>query len=299
MCPLQIRFQERPWDLLLAVGYTLILSAVLAALDTGTVLAIVLIAFVPGYVLVALLYPTWKQVDWIERLALSLGLSLGIVPLLGLALNFTPFGVRLVPILATLSGFTVGVATLAYVRRMRLPIADRLAFTLVLNLPGSGEEGAIDRILALGVAASVIVAGLAFAYVLVVPKPGERFTEFYLLGPGGNASGYPTRLNVSESTHVTIGIVDHEAATVPYTVRVDLLGVRIQYNASNRYNETVIVNGTTWSWFNTTLTDRQSWTQAYPFSIAMPGQWDVRFILYKDGGLSNAYRMLDLFIRVT
>jgi len=39
------------------------------------------------------------------------------VPLIGLALNYTPFGIRLVPVLAGLSVFTVLLALAAGVRR--------------------------------------------------------------------------------------------------------------------------------------------------------------------------------------
>lgn len=280
------------------MGYALLLSGVLLVLNAGTVLAFLLIVFVPGYVLAALFYPSGKRIDWIERVALSLGLSIAVVPLLGLLLIFSPFGVRLASLLATFSGFSAGVGALAYLRRMQLPVADRPSLTLVLELPGAHETKVVDKALAIGVVASIVVAGAAFAYVLVVPRTGERFTEFYLLGPGGNASGYPTRLNVSEASHVTIGIADHEAATVRYTVRVNLLGIQLVYNATLGYTETVVTNATVWSWINTTLADGQNWTQPYPFSIPNPGRWDVQFVLYKAGDLATAYRVLNLFVEV-
>ncbi|MCC6050331.1 MAG: DUF1616 domain-containing protein, partial [Thermofilum sp.] len=43
----------------------------------------------------------------LERLALSIGLSLALVPLVGLLLNYTPFGIRLYPVLASLSLLTL------------------------------------------------------------------------------------------------------------------------------------------------------------------------------------------------
>ena len=55
----------------------------------------------------------------------SFGLSIAVVPLLGLALNYTPFGIRLVPVLVVLSVFTVSLAVVAGVRRQGLPEADR------------------------------------------------------------------------------------------------------------------------------------------------------------------------------
>ena len=31
-------------------------------------------------------------------------------------------------------------------------------------------------------------------YVIITPKEGEKFTEFYVLGPGGMAEDYPIKL---------------------------------------------------------------------------------------------------------
>ena len=47
--------------------------------------------FLPGYALIATLFPRKDDLDGIERIALSFGLSIAITPLLGLALNYTPF----------------------------------------------------------------------------------------------------------------------------------------------------------------------------------------------------------------
>jgi len=80
-----------------------------------------LVLFFPGYSLTAALFPRKDDLDVIERIALSFGLSIAIVPLLGLALNYTPFGIRLLPVLITLSGFIIGVSILAYIRRFALP----------------------------------------------------------------------------------------------------------------------------------------------------------------------------------
>jgi uncharacterized membrane protein len=71
------------------------------------------------------LFPRRDDLDGIERIALSFGLSIAVVPLIGLALNYTPFGIRLVPILIVLSMFTISLAVIAYVRRCGLPEGER------------------------------------------------------------------------------------------------------------------------------------------------------------------------------
>jgi uncharacterized membrane protein len=54
------------------------------------VLGIPFILLFPGYTLICLLFPGKRDLDGVERLALSLGLSIAVVPLIGLALNYAP-----------------------------------------------------------------------------------------------------------------------------------------------------------------------------------------------------------------
>jgi len=95
-----------------------------------------LVLFLPGYSLIAALFPRKDDLDGIERIALSFGLSIAVVPLLGLALNYTPFGIRLVPVLVVLSVFTVSLAVIAGVRRQGLPEGERF----VVGAGGSSED---------------------------------------------------------------------------------------------------------------------------------------------------------------
>ena len=299
---MRLHFQEKPWDLIASVGYTVAMAGVLLALTVGNLLAILLVLFIPGYVIVAALFPGSlkpgkSEIDWIERIALSLGLSIAVVPLLGLLLNFTPFGIRFAPIVATITLFTVGAGYAAYRRRMNLPPERRLSLTVDLGLPEWKEYSVVDKGLTVVLAASIVVASGTLVYVVLAPGPGETFTEFYILGPGGNASGYPTVLNVSQPWTVILGIGNHEAASVNYTIRIDLVGVQIVYNATSGFNETVEVNRTTWSWYNATLVNGATWTQNYTFRINATGLWEIQFLLFRNGDLLAPYRELHLFVR--
>lgn len=71
-----------------------------------------LVLFLPGFSLIELLYYK-KELDELTRFALSLGLSLAMVPLVGLVLNYTPFGIRLLPVALSLAGLTMVFLTLA------------------------------------------------------------------------------------------------------------------------------------------------------------------------------------------
>jgi len=75
----------------------------------------IFVLFLPGYSLIKALFPT-KELDNIERLALSIGMSLAIVPITGLLLNYTPWGIRTTPVTLSLLALTTIFATAAIIR---------------------------------------------------------------------------------------------------------------------------------------------------------------------------------------
>src|SRR2546425_209806 len=169
----------------------------------------------------------------------------------------------------------------------------------LLSLAGWKGYSLLDKALTIALALSVAIAAGTLAYVFLAPRPGETFTEFYILGPGGNASGYPTNLTRSQPGTVIIGVINHEAATVAYTARVDLVGVSIVFNVTCSCNRTQELNRTALNWFNQTIGDGQNWTQRYTFVINTTGLWEVQFLLYRSNNLTNVYRELHLFVRVS
>jgi hypothetical protein len=94
---------------------------------------------VPGYSLVRALFPLSKQsenngakIDTIERVALSIGLSLALVPLVGLLLNYTQWGVSLAPVMLSLLTLTAVLATIALTRELQ---GRRMSSVQTQNLP--------------------------------------------------------------------------------------------------------------------------------------------------------------------
>jgi hypothetical protein len=67
----------------------------------------ILVLFLPGFALIQLLYAKREELDDLTRFALSIGLSLALVALTGLVLNYTPFGIRLLPVASSLAGLTI------------------------------------------------------------------------------------------------------------------------------------------------------------------------------------------------
>jgi hypothetical protein len=81
------------------------------------VLGALFVLYLPGSMLIQALYSKAGELDGIERLALSIGLSLAVVPLTGLILNFTPWGIRLVPVTISLALITLALAVVALYRK--------------------------------------------------------------------------------------------------------------------------------------------------------------------------------------
>jgi hypothetical protein len=78
---------------------------------------LVFVLYIPGYVLIEALYSKAGELERLERFGLSIGLSLALVPLVGLALNYTPWGIRLEPVFASLIVLTVLLGLLSVYRK--------------------------------------------------------------------------------------------------------------------------------------------------------------------------------------
>lgn len=244
------------------------------------VLGLPFVLFFPGYMLICALFPGKEDLDGIERIALSIGLSLAVVPLIGLALNYTPFGIRLYPTLASLFLFTFSMSMLSAYRRGRLPAEARFAPSLSVKIPKWRSLSMSDKLVSVGLIACIFIAGGLTVYFASMPKVGERFTEFYVLGSGGKIENYPTNLTLGESGTVILGVVNHEYEEVTYRIVIRL------------DNETIgTIN-------NITLSHEMRWEENYTFTPEKTGdRMKLEFILFREG-LDEPYRNLHLWITV-
>jgi uncharacterized membrane protein len=188
------------------------------------VFALPVVLFIPGYALIAALFPGKEEIDTLERTALSFGLSIAVVPLIGLALNYTPWGIRLDPIVLSLILFTVIMVLVAHYRRALLTQEEQ--FTLPVGEwyheakteLFAEDQSSLDRALSYILIIAIVAAVITTVYVIVVPKEGEHFTEFYILGDGGMAADYPDRFTVGTPQPVIIGVGNHEYVPVNYII---------------------------------------------------------------------------------
>jgi hypothetical protein len=75
----------------------------------------IFVVFLPGYCFVRTLFPK-KEIETIERIALSVAMSLAIIPIMGLALNYTPWGITVAPLTISTYFITIILATIAIIR---------------------------------------------------------------------------------------------------------------------------------------------------------------------------------------
>ena len=248
-----------------------------------------------------------RGIDGIERVALSFGLSIAVVPLIGLALNFTPWGIRLVPILLAVSGFTICCAVGAAYRRWELPPEERFTVPYRDWLATARTElfepdDRTDAALNIALACSIVLAVGAVGYAIAVPPQGEQFTEFYLLTEDDDgelvAAGYPEELVVGEPADLVVGIENNEHRTVEYTVVIELQAV------STEANETVVEERTELDRFETTLEHDGVWQHGHEVRPIFAGEnLRLQYLLYEgeppaEPTTDNAYRDLHLWIDV-
>jgi uncharacterized membrane protein len=252
-------------------------------IETATLL------FVPGYALTAALFPRRRDINDVERVALSFGLSIAVVPLLAYGLNFA-WSVSAQPVAAALTLFIIASTAVAYARRRALPIDDRFS----VNFAAAGLlkrarwprlNSKLQAALAILLAGSVLFSASAFAYALFAPGPGETYTEFYLLGPSGTMQGYPLNFTLGNKQSVVVGIMNHEGRDVNYTVVARL---NDSQTSDTLYAGTVAVANGENVQKTIALTPNRTGNDAR-----------IDFVLFRDNNLTAPYRETYLLVNVT
>lgn len=128
-------------------------------------------------------------------------------------------------------------------------------------LPQSPVRRALTIVLLIALVSSV--AGVIYI-AANPPETTDPYTEFYIFGPSGNASGYPTNLTVGESGTFTVGLTNHEHQSTTYAV-VTRIGDRTETERT------------------VTVGDEQTWESNETFSAESPGRYQPQILLYKDG----------------
>lgn len=298
------------------------------------ILGLPFILFIPGYVLISALYPEKKKyfdregapiskeeweklvedkeeeedkkedelpdgkgLDGLERLALSLGLSIAITPLIGLVLNYTydwdpdHLGIRLLPVLFSVYAFILITGIAAIIRRNRVPLEDR--FEIIMDITIPEDYTTMDKVLTVGIAVMMIASVSLLIYIIVVPREGESFTEFYILGPTGMAEKYPRNMYLDQEEFLYIGVGNHEHERTNYTL-VMTLDSRAR-NTTVESFDNVTVSRSFQPSMEISVGDDKTLEIPCNFSVLEAGAFKLRFLLFRDG---DEYRDLHIWIKV-
>lgn len=276
--------------------------------------------FVPGYVLTTAVFPakppadargygnplgpaSVKTIDGTERLALSFGLSLVLLPLLGLVLAALPWPFNRLNVLAVTTAFVAVALLVGLFRRARL--AEDIRYDAPFRSWGTRAHHVlfrtptIDGVLNIVLAVVVIAAAGSMAFALAAPADGSTYSSVTLLtrDEGGDlvAADYPTEFSQGSGQNLALVVENHEGESVRYVVVVQLQrvdGGRVTETAElDRYAKQVPAQGT--------------WRIRHTVTPTMAGE-DLRlvYLVYTESapgspGIDNAYRHVSLWIDVS
>lgn len=272
------------------------------------ILATPFVLFIPGYALVAALFPEENGISGMERLALAFGTSIAIVPILGLILNSTPFGIRLEPVLLFVSGVTLGLTYIATYRRLQLPADDRLVVPFRRWIQSvitvfSGHESRRDSVLTVVALVSVLLAVSSVGYAFAVPQQADAFTEFYIVTEQDDgelvADDYPTEFTVGESQPIIVGIGNREHQLTEYTLVVELQEVTVENDSTTVHESDELLRR------QPTVATEETSHEEVEITPEMEGdRLRLTFMLFKNDApaeptIDNAYRETHLWINVS
>ncbi|MCS7283791.1 MAG: DUF1616 domain-containing protein [Anaerolineae bacterium] len=246
----------------------------LAGLRPLSGLAMVL--FCPGYVLQIALFPRRNGLSGAERLALSVGISLALIPLVAVLLDQLPGEIHFGLVVGAESGMTLLFLAIAWARWHRLPGEVRWEEPFRALSPGTR----LSAWLYIGMS-GVLTAGLLFLWGMIsLTGTQDNTTEFYLLSGEGQLGLYPRQARVGRPVTLTVGIGNRESVPVVYYLEVMEGGDLLAQVGPLRLAPGAVYEN--------------------PVSFAPVRAGDrvqVRFLLYRDG-LQIPYRTLWLWLRV-
>jgi uncharacterized membrane protein len=214
--------------------------------------------FLPGFVLSFVLFPKRNTLEGLERIAVSVGLSIALLVLVGYTLNLTPWGVQLGSALAAI-GITVIGGSVYYRIRYRHSYKERLT--------DIGRSISPQNTLAL-----VLIVGIVFglSWLAITPPGAEPVTEFFVVDQ--EVQDHYLKL--------TLGVINHEPDQTAYTLRMQTGDVVLDEASS-----VLLESGEEWK---TTLTLQLSdtWPDE-PLRLAI--------LLFRDGD-TEPYRNLHLWL---
>ncbi|WP_254547447.1 DUF1616 domain-containing protein [Halomarina pelagica] len=311
-----------PLDLVVALVYLGVVDFLLvtgAIVGSGNpnplriLLTLPVMLFLPGYALAAAAFPrrilrkrdrrsrargsllgrisgrSQAGIDNVERLGLAFGLSVALMPMLGLVVAADPG-----PMTATTAAvvITVLVAVLSLVAALRrLRVAPEERYGLPIGAWAAAVDDAtagsgLDTALSVALALSVLLAAGAFAVGLAAPKDGTHYTDFTVGAETEDGTlvhaGYPTDMAPGDSAELSFLVDNNENRTVEYTVVVEQQAI----DANGEVTRSVELDR-----FSETVGPEESWQQRHVLTSQFGGERvQIAYLLYRGDVPGNPTR---------
>ncbi len=259
------------------------------------VLGLPFLLFFPGYALTEALFANKDEINGIERLAFSIGMSIAVVALIGFGLNYTDWGIRPEPAVICIFSFTCGMSVIALLRKARSAQGLRWTTKVYIRLP-DWQGDIFNRSVSIFLIVCIVGALGVLGYAIAAQKVGETFTELYVLGFDGKAETYPKEFildrgqvtsvsyaGVPNTTSgwgkVTLGVVNHERKDTTYSIQIKIDGEVVDVNTSD---------GTVGQLSPIELQQGQKWQQEIGFAPRHIGEnQKVEILIYKDDSTTS------------
>ncbi|CAG0957113.1 hypothetical protein METP2_00561 [Methanosarcinales archaeon] len=196
------------------------------------IFALPLLLFLPGYMLIAIIFPKRGELSSIERFTFSIGFSIAITVFDGFGLNYTRWGFKSDSITISLSLIIGMFFLLTLIQRWRygkesygFTLSDIRSFYYILKNkePETGPDHALEKMLIKTMIISILIVSAMVIYTKVNTEP-EKFTSLYILGADGKAENYLTEVSIGEPYTILVGVENYEYAPVYYMLRVNFGG---------------------------------------------------------------------------
>ena len=245
------------------------------------ILGLAFALFLPGYLLMAVLFPEKDEIDGLARFSFSVGLSIIIVPLIGLLLNYLSVGVRLMPMMLSLMFLDIFLLFFSWYRRTILPEEKRFSLTLTFDLLKWSNKTKGTNVIHRALLMSGFLIIFTSVFIISSPKTGNYFTEFYIASLDDVTSGYPRQLQVGENVTIKAVIINNEHQKTRYRMEILVDGNIIQ----------------TISPIDIENQEKQEITVMFKLE-ELEELANVEFLLYRDGQDMKPYRQLRLWVEI-
>ncbi|GCF15063.1 hypothetical protein Harman_29980 [Haloarcula mannanilytica] len=284
------------------------LAATISPLD-GLLLAAVAIPFllfVPGYALIAALFPdresTYQQhrLIGLERILYAVVASICLAVIVGVNLDFTGWPIRPVPVISVLAAVTLLSTFVALYRRFTSDSAatkTAVQFNTGSNSTSQSSGGGV-QLVSIVVAVAILITLASVTFVAAQPQRGEAYTEFGLLIENNGtlqADGYPEEMTLGESSELYFTVTNREQQQTNYIVVVQLTRTAPTGDVLEKARLDTYTN---------TTDPGETWRQSHTVTPVLEGErLRLTYLLYRDGvpaqpTVDNAYREIHIWVDV-